>query len=67
MKRDYEYFMHKNGVTILEGSCIFWYESEEAFLDETTNETNGASCMYENKEEARKDYEQEKLENREEV
>lgn len=62
MERDYEFFTHKNGVTILESDCIFWYDSIETFLDEELNQTNGASCKYESKEEARKDYEEEKLE-----
>ena len=63
MERKYEFFTHKNGVTILEDKCIFWYDSVETFLDEELNQTNGSSCMYESKEEARKDYELEKLEN----
>ena len=60
MERNYEFFTHKNGVTILEDDCIFWFDSLETFLDDELNQWNGASCRYENKKEARKDYEKEK-------
>ena len=59
-ERDYEFFTHKNGVVILEDDCIFWFDSLEIFLDEELNQTNGSSCKYENEDEARKEYEQEK-------
>ena len=61
MKRNYEFFTHKNGVIILENDCIFWFDSLETFLDEELNQTNGSSCRYENEKEARREYEQEKL------
>lgn len=62
MEREYEYFTHKNGVTILEDDCIFWFDSIETFLDEELNQTSGSSCKYETEEEAKKDYLKEKQE-----